>query len=223
MGDGGKEATGGIPELVNRLIERYSGSGIARAAMVGTSGVPVVGAVGAVLAMADALLTTRAAKLASERWNRLLTALGARVDRLGEEKLDRSFLESEVFLDLLWRALIAGAQTRSQEKLEAYASILAGSLSIERQLDLDPEALLDALTGLSPQEVQALYVFWRLSGQGTTKVSSEFSLDRFVLQRLSGAGFVYEQSGAMLDYSGGDYMATSALRALMQLVSQFDG
>jgi hypothetical protein len=222
MSDEGQQSIHGIQEVVNRLVESYSGSGVARAAMVGSAGVPIIGAAGAVLAMADALLTTRAAKLAADRWNRLLAELGARVDQLGEEKLDRSFLESEDFLDLLWQALIAAAQTRSQEKLEAYATILAGSLSVERPHDLDPEALLDALSGLSPQEVLALSVFWKLGGEGATKVSSEFSLDRFVLQRLSGAGFVYEQSGAILGYSGGDYLATSALQTLMLLVNQFE-
>jgi len=221
-------------EPVDRAVELYTEQRWLRAAV---QLVPF--GVGSAI---DALITTRGGELARRRVESLLEDLRTAIDQVGQDKVDRAFVGSEEWDDLVIRAFRAAAETRDREKLRILAAILGGSASVERDPALDAEALLSAVTELSPADVELARVLherlsaprteteagmnelqlWTARLEGDEWIPPAARDDRtFHFHRLEQAGLISEITGSYLSYGGGAYRLTPTLVRLMALVEQF--
>jgi hypothetical protein len=101
----------------------------------------------------DAQITAYSTRLGRERIETLISELASAVDKLGQEKVDQQFLESEEWGDLLRRAFRLAADTRDRDKIRVYAGILASAASSDHLGAIDAEAALSAIADVSPNEL----------------------------------------------------------------------
>ena len=116
-------------------------------------------------------LAVEGQRLIDERFERLISELGANLHRLAvevalqgqgldavaEAVLDADFYTSEAGLAIVQRILVATAQEHEQEKISYYASILIGAGRKDRPTNgMEPDAALNALLELSAREVRLL-------------------------------------------------------------------
>lgn len=126
--------------------------------------VPVVG--GAILGMIDGIQQYRAAQF--------LEDLRQQVMRLGEDKLDRGYIESEEFSDLLCQAIEARARHRSKMKAKMLVSLVTESMTHDRHrttLQDSREIFISILDSLTDSEVRFLSDF--VKGEFTEKTRSD--------------------------------------------------
>lgn len=94
------------------------------------------------------------------RSNMLLTKFSEQITTLQEEKIDREYLNSEAWLDLMLQAIDTASRTRHQEKIQLYARILAAAVPIQDRLQHSPEEYLSVLAQMTQHELalsQAIY------------------------------------------------------------------
>lgn len=187
----------------------------------------------------DALFGGWGAKLIARRQAQLLEELRAAFQRIEEEKVDKAFIESEGFLNLVLRGLDHSARTHRVDRIRLLARIIAGAATAgwgEDRLD-DSEALLDLAASLSASEVVVLskiiHVYNnrpRLPAEGDQhpSVLREFfeaggkelmdALPEEVLLRLAAKGLLKEQVGRY--WGGADiYFPTELAFLLLDLLS----
>lgn len=136
------------------LTENYSRSTPARTLV---ASIPVVGS------PIDAFLGTRGQNIASRRFEGTVMALSDECGRLDEEKIDRDYLESEAFFDLIWRLFEKGQRTRDQERVRAYAQTVRVSIE-DPSFREDAEGSLDLLSELTPAEFRLAAELYRIFG-----------------------------------------------------------
>lgn len=191
----------------------------------------------------DAIITTRAQNLARQRIEAFLSELQAASSRLDAEKLDRAYLESEEWSDLVLRAFRAAADTRDREKSQLYAALLADAATTDRIPEIDYEAALSSIAELSVQEVAlARAIFDKQVGEpgdafleapagvpGGLAWVKQHGWDEidlwapsgtrenltFHLKRIERTGLIAEITGAYFDYAGGAYGITATFRKIM--------
>jgi len=129
----------------HNAIDLYTRTGEVRALI---AAIPILGG------PIDALISTRGSALAERRMLSLLDDLRESMTLIDGDKVDRTYLGSEEFADLMMRALRAAAQTRDREQIRVYAAILVGATTTERAADFDSESALSAIAELSPVEVE---------------------------------------------------------------------
>ena len=97
------------------------------------------------------------ATLETERVSRRLEALVEEVRqlyaRVQVDKLDRDYVQSEAFDDVVLAAIEAGRRSSSREKRRLVAAALIGAATVDRPQGLDAEALLDTLGALSSEDL----------------------------------------------------------------------
>gem|GEM_PF-6040457 len=187
----------------------------------------------------DALFGGWGAELIARRQAQLLEELRAAFQRIEEEKVDKAFIESEEFLNLVLRGLDHSARTHRADRIRLLARVIAGAAATgwgEDRLD-DSEALLDLAASLSTAEIVALSKIidvynnrprlpLPLDGRPTTL--QEFldgggeelmaSLPKELLLRLEAKGLLKEQAGRYL--GGADiYFPTELAFLLLDLLS----
>jgi hypothetical protein len=180
-------------------------------------GLSLIRVVGPSLATAVGLLD---GELQSRRIDRLFDEVRGQVARVGAEKLDREFVNNERFQDAILAAMEAARRTSDAEKRKLVAAILVGAARIDRIPDLEADALLNAVAALSPREVMLLYTIRRrgLASFRTTDFPDYGPDLAFDLKRIEAAGFVDEQAGRTLDYTGGSYDTTATFDRMMRAV-----
>lgn len=216
--------------LPDRAVEIYSSTGWLWA---GVQLIPF-GIGGAI----DVLVTTRGAALVERRLTAFIEELRGAAERLGEEKVDRAFLDTEEWDDLVIRAMRSAADTRDREKIRLYAALLVGAAATDRDRDVDLESLLSAIAELSPLEIRlarSIYEMQKLDvdrdleltevvarGWGDpAKYPAEAMANlTFHLKRLERTGLVSEITGAYWDYTGGAYRVTMTFRRLMRYLER---
>lgn len=104
----------------------------------------------------DLIMSTQAGKFIQKRIETLLQNLANEVEKLDEKTIDKEFLESEEFFDLLALAMEAAARTRHKEKICLYARVLSGATITHKRKHDDPEQYLKILSELSLRELQLL-------------------------------------------------------------------
>ena len=128
-----------------KFIDLYGRTGELRAFI---AAIPILGG------PIDVLISTRGSALAERRMLSLLDDLREAMTLIDGDKVDRTYLETEEFADLMMRALRAAAQTRDREQIRVYAAILLGATATDRAADFDSESALSAVAELSPVEVE---------------------------------------------------------------------
>jgi plasmid stabilization system protein ParE len=154
-----------IPEMPyesvypSRALSAYVNSPIMRAAV---AAIRYIG--GAI----DAFFGTWGAEVIQRRLDLLFEELESAAEKLEDGKVDKEYLHSEEFFDLLLRVFREASSTRHQDKIQLYARILVGSSNLDRPTNADPEDLLRVLAGLSPSQVGIARTMYQMSTDPTT-------------------------------------------------------
>lgn len=125
-------------ERVNEKISQYGDALLLRAAV---SNLPWIGST------LDMILSSKAQKFTEERIMKLLSDLELELAKVDEEKIDKDYLDSEEFYDLMMNAFRATVKTRSEAKIRTYALILKSSLTYKAKT-VPPENYLFAIEQL---------------------------------------------------------------------------
>jgi len=165
-------------------------------------------------------------RLTQERLLALCEALRADVNRVGSDKLDRSFFGSEEGVGLFSRVARAAAEERDSEKVRLYAALLVGSAVRDRPgAAPEPEALLGALIELTPIEVRLLRLIAMATAGGAAwpapgmEIPSEVGQDHaFHLKRIERTGLIAEVPTYDRTQQSGRYEPTPTLGRLMDLL-----
>lgn len=180
---------------------------------VGVAAVPFVG--GSI----DALITTRAGKLVERRITALLDELRTTIGRLAEEKIDKDYVGSEEWDDLIIRSLRAAAETSDAEKIRLYAAILTGASQVHGLRDeLDPLAILSAVAELSPGEVILARSVYANTAAGAS-VGSDTDRD-FHLKRIERTGLIRSEVSAGFGGATTEFRPTSTFTRLMEFLEK---
>ncbi|HDR4614609.1 TPA: hypothetical protein QCQ90_002168 [Bacillus cereus] len=194
------------------------------------AGIPTVGA------SIDAIISSKQAEYKEKRIKELFYFLKAALDKVEENKIDKEWVESEEFFDLLRNAVESSTKSRSIEKIKMNAMILSNVLTIENKENYRPEEYLAILSELTTQECKALLVVYErfeslkgvdgndieLSRRAGWKeaIIEKCSIDKadldFIMKRLERTGFIKEITGARFSYTGGEYYVTGTFEKFME-------
>jgi hypothetical protein len=160
----------------------------------------------------------------SKRIEALVGEIAALAERIDQRKLDKTYIETDAFQDAVIAALEAGRRTADADKRRVIAAILLGAAFTERPPQLDVEALLDTIGGLSPQDLALARILYDESGGDEPKAivtgavgPADFPDREFHLKRLEAGGLIRELTGTY-GGSGGQYFMTMTFHRLMALL-----
>ncbi len=183
----------------------------------------------------DVLLTAKAQEVTQQRIESLVSEVSNQLKLIEESKVDKSFLDSDEWYDLVFRTFEKAIRTRSTEKIQLYSKILVGTL-ISPENREHSEGFLDILADLSETEVKLARLVYELKDISIQKKDEHGSqkpnifLDRctfidkndiqFYMKRLERVGLVNEEVGGMwIGYGGGWYKVTPTFDKLMKVLS----
>jgi hypothetical protein len=182
----------------------------------------------------DVLLTSKAQRLSQKRIETLLSELRKQLEEVEESKIDKTFLDSEDWYDLVLQAFEKAIRTRSVEKIQSFSKILTKALTASENRE-HSESYLDTLAELSETEVRLarlVYEFKDVNIQSKDNrgqpIPNKFLeqctfIDhnglQFYMKRLERVGLVSEQVGMRADYDGGWYKTTPTFYKLMNAIS----
>jgi len=109
----------------------------------------------------SALVSANSSKFIESRIEDLFGYINNMMQNIEEDKIDRGFLKSEEFFDILVVAMKNTAQTRHRIKIKRYAKILSGSVIAENRSVHNPEQYLKITSDLSEEEFKILSIIWR--------------------------------------------------------------
>jgi hypothetical protein len=206
-----------VERALDRAVASYAGIPVGRFLV---QLVPMIGSA------IDAYFGTWGQNIREDRLVALIDGLSEAVRSVGEDKLDRSFLETEEFYDLLTRAGRAAMETRDREKIRMYAALLIGAaVHPAATTPLEPEAALVSLISLTPTEVSLLRVIIDKTAGGASwppnpeDVPAELVLDHdFHCKHIEAAGLIVEQPVYDRGQAGGSYVPTATLGRLVELL-----
>jgi hypothetical protein len=233
-GPEGLDLSGEVASKLVKASEVYANNTVLRALV---NAIPYVGG------SLDVLFAYRGQQIVQERIMGLLEDLSIEMGGVREEVVDRKYLESEEWFDLILRGIGAATKTRDQEKIRLYAKILKGAVTAQNREEFAPEEYLVVLAELTPKEIEvARAIYEQQSGRpqdseselqwakrkGWEKLSGQcLSVPKedlpFVLLHLQRSGLIREITGAYLGYTGGVYVITETFRKLMRYLSEGHG
>ncbi len=224
-----------IKNALEKAAEIYSQSALLRAEICG---IPFIGS------SIDAFFGTRGQNIIQRRIFHFINKLKSEIAKLEEKKVDKEYIISEEFFDLMFRAFEYTGRTRDDSKIELYAKILRGAVNIDNRNEYDPEEYLEVIKELTPFELKvakAIFeqqaskdwtdaeistmgeVGWARS-KGWDKLSDTCEVSqeelRFLLIRIERTGLIKEITGSYYDYSGGVYVITDMFRKIMKFISE---
>jgi hypothetical protein len=217
-----------ISEKLQLAAQAYSNNTILRAMI---NAVPYIGG------SLDVLISSKGHKVLQERVESLLRQLQSDMSSVKENMIDRTFLDSEEWFDLVVKALESAARTRDSEKIRMYSTILRNSVITDMRLTHNPEDYLAVLSELTAREVKlakAIYtqqndrpegneteLQWA-TRKGWKNLAIESRLGEeelpFLLKRVERSGLIKEITGAYVGYTGGVYVITDVFRKLMNYI-----
>jgi hypothetical protein len=160
----------------------------------------------------------------SKRIEALVGEIATLAERIDQRKLDKTFVGTDDFQDLVIAALDAGRRTADADKRRVIAAILLGAAFTERPAQLDVEALLDTIGSLSPQDLALARFLFTESARDEPKAianvavaPADFPDREFHLKRLEAGGLIQEVTGTY-GGSGGQYFMTTTFHRLMALL-----
>jgi hypothetical protein len=174
------------------------------APVLGASGNPALGGLGAGISVFDSFLVAQLTQMEANR----------------EQLAERTDIRMEVLYDT----------GRFDEKIDLYAAILAGAASMDRPPDLNMRALLSSVTFLTVDEIRLARQFNEGVEPEQTAILSGIRtplwgpFTDFYLRRLESANLIVPHivQGLPARFQGerGQYMVTDTFRQLMELVRQ---
>lgn len=138
------------------------------------------------------------------------------METVEEEAVDKKYLESEEFVDLVLKAFEFSTKTRDKEKIRWYAQILTESTMRNKQEGYSPEEYMYLISDLSPQELRVARSLYRERPKDNTweswteQVCNEVGTDKADLQlalsRIRSSGLIEEEIAGVDE--GGLYIHT---------------
>jgi hypothetical protein len=225
----GKSMSDTKKNIENALIA-YSEMTVFRA-MINT--IPYVG--GSI----DVMLSNNAQKITGRRINLLLETLKNDVKKVKEEVIDREYLETEEFFDLIRKIMEATIKTRDNEKIQLYSRILCNAMLKDSAAKNLAEDYLSVLAELSLRELHLAKVIYRMQYNKIKQKNNELQMAvkagwndlpnkakilanelDFLLKRLERTGLIKEITGGYTNYSGGVYIITPTFVSLMNYLKE---
>lgn len=174
-------------------------------------------------------IATAIATMETARINRRLEAFIQEVhelySRLDVDKLDRGYVQSDAFGDVVMAAIDAGRRSSSLNKRRVVAASLVGAITIDRPSGLDAEALLDTLGGLSPDDLSVARLLYSAVDRTTFGIVGGAAPPNvpdvdFHIARLVAAG-LFVGRGPMTDFAvqQTSYFPTETFERLIRLMS----
>lgn len=217
--------------MISKASQLYSDQTAIRALI---NAVPFVGG------SLDVIFVSKGQKLVEQRIYEFIKNLTEELNKVSEDKVDKKYLDSEEWFDVVIKAMNSAMKTRDIEKISWYAKILRGAVVVRDRNAFDPEAYLQVLTELSPNELRVAKIIFEMQkkgpkvgeqelhwahNKGWDKLSEKcefISKDdlEFILLRLQKAGFIREITGFISDYQGGTYVITPTFRKLMIYINE---
>lgn len=223
-----------IDKASDSALERYSGSQGSRAIV---TSIPYIGS------GIDVVLSTRGQSVVNRRFTELFKDIRRRMENLEEEAIDKSYVESEEFIDLLIRAIDTVSKTRSREKIDLCSAILTESTVKSKRAGYSPEEYLHLISDLTPLDLHVLRQLYTFSDSRKTQqdqddtakqweewigqVCADLDIDRADLQlalgRLRSSGLIME-SAMSLPIAGPrpddipEYTTLTSLRKMMKFL-----
>jgi hypothetical protein len=203
---------------IDEVEARLAKSPVGRALLDG--GLSLIPGLGPAISSA---LATHAANLAERRTAALLAELRAGVERLGADKLDTAFLQSDEFTSLLVRTLELNARASRAEKTQLFAEVFLGFLREPgRELPFK-EGFLRLIDELEPEHIAVLRVIYRESAphrgpEGAGRARVEFVAKELDLPegrvlaygvQMMRFGLVQDDSIGRSGYTPGRWVITS--------------
>ncbi len=189
----------------------------------------------------DVIFSSRGQALAAQRLTQFIDDLRTEMRLLETRVVDKDYLESEQWVDLVMRAMEAAARTRDREKIRLYAKILKGAVSNRNLREFSPEEYLTILSEMTPLEIQVATSIYRQQSDRPQEGENELTWAQrkewdkipervsvshddmpFILIRLERTGLIKEITGAFWGYEGGVYVVTEAFRKMMQFLGETD-
>jgi len=140
-----------IDRAAARAAERYEENTVLRAAV---ASIPLLGG------GLDMIFASEGQRAAKERMRKLIEAITERTVQLEEEAVNREYLESEEFIDLVMTAFDSATKTRDEEKIRWYARILTEATVRQKQGSYFPEEYLHLIADLTPLELRTARSFY---------------------------------------------------------------
>jgi hypothetical protein len=220
-----------VSNMLSKASQLYADQTVIRAAI---NLIPYVGG------SLDVIFTSKGQKITGQRIQEFIKKLAEELNKVSESKVDKKYLDSEEWFDVVIKAMDSARKTRDTEKISWYAKILRGAVVLRDRIDFDPEAYLQVLTELSSNELRVAKVIFEMQKEGPKVGEYELhwahnkgwdnlsqkcdfiSKDdlTFILLRLQKAGLIREITGGYTDYQGGTYVVTPTFRKLMWYISE---
>lgn len=190
----------------------------------------------------DLFLSPGGQNIQTRRIYDTISTLKNEMTKIEETKIDKSFLDSEDFYDLMMRTFESCSRTRHREKLVLYCKILAHSVSIENATErsstedyigfINELSLKDLKVGIKIYEQQKdmpeKFDFEEntelkfVVRSGWHKIKNLCLLDEvdfsIALNKLARTGLIKEIIGTYVNYIGGLYLITPTFRKLMNFI-----
>ena len=188
----------------------------------------------------DLFFSTKGQKIVQDRIMFLLDQLQSEVNKIDENSINKDFLESEEFFDLLIKTFEAAVRTKHHEKIQFYAKILLNSVINHNCIKYEPEDYLNILSELSLQELELAKIIYT-SQNGVPRKDDESILAWahrcgwddiihsystrtedivFLLKRLERSGLITVIVGLSFGDEGLVYVITARFRKMMRFISE---
>jgi hypothetical protein len=195
------------------------------------TGDPSLSLAGVAVNFVDAALASHMASGIDANREVLSDRTEARLRKLEDSgRLDEKVLKDARFHALVFQAALAAAQESDTEKIDWYATILAGAASRDRPAELNVRALLSSMTFLTAEEMKLARQFYEdfhqskhaiVDGAPTPNWGPDTSL---FLRRLESANLIVSQVvealPARFQGTAGNYFVTNTFHRLIALVRE---
>lgn len=190
----------------------YKGS-LYTALRAAVNAIPIVG--GSI----DAVLSELVGRNSEKRMLSLIEELEKEFEQLHEEVINKEFIKSDEWTDLIRLSVEKTIRIRNENKIRAIAKIITDSAKKDK-LEVDhAEDLIDILGELREEEAKVLSLIYSKKLEGIDITSNGIEIKdelpenmvnrlHFILKRLEGLGLISEFTGSMFGYSGGSFSLT---------------
>ncbi len=182
------------------------------------NGIPYVGG------SLDVIFAYKGRKIIQERLNVLLGDLKSEMEKVKETQIDKDYLESEEYFDLLITALGKATKTRRKKKIALFAKILKNAVLVDKdKVHNKPEDYLSTITELTEDELLLAKTIYQYQADkphvdGAADGYTGGKEEVFLLKRIERTGLISEITGGYMDYAGGDYIITETFKKIMNFI-----
>jgi len=179
----------------------------------------------------DYVMSQKGMKFYKNRIEIFLDNLATEIERLDESKINKEFIQTEEFFEIIRQAIEYSTKAIDNEKILEYAKIVRSSVEIDFVPVMSPSEMLYVFSGMSKEQVIVLRAINMAIKNGATEIqgygksieafiSIELHSDlMFHIKRIESAGLLTEKTGAILSYSGGSYTLTPTGRKLLDYIN----